>query len=247
MGLADPVPALARPAGDLGLHPAQAGRVAGLPADEGARQGEQGAAARELHQLGEPQDRAHGPVRRGGRAGGHLVHGAVLRALLPDRHAEGALEDRLPDRGGGAGAGHRALRLLRLALRQDRPQEDHDGRLPAGGDHLLPDLQGDDPLRKPGAGAASPRARRSRSRPATARCTSSRTRRRSTASATRCRTSSPSAASRSRPRRRRGRQAGHAHQRRHHRRLGRGQAGRGAQGARRSGDRRRPRRSTFRC
>ena len=45
LGLADPVPDLARPAGHLRLHPAQAERVAGLPADEVAGQGEQGAAA----------------------------------------------------------------------------------------------------------------------------------------------------------------------------------------------------------
>ena len=39
MGLADPVPGLARPAGVLGLHPAEAERVAGLPADEVGGQG----------------------------------------------------------------------------------------------------------------------------------------------------------------------------------------------------------------
>ena len=43
------------------------------------------------------------------------------------------------------------LHLLRLALRQDRPQADHDGGLPARGRDLLPDLPGHHALRQPGA------------------------------------------------------------------------------------------------
>ena len=39
---------------------------------------------------------------------------------------------------GRAGPGHRAVHLLRLAVRQDRPQEDHDGGLPAGGADYFP-------------------------------------------------------------------------------------------------------------
>ncbi len=46
VGLADPVPALPHPAGDLDLHPADAERVAGVPRDEEPGQGEQGAAQR---------------------------------------------------------------------------------------------------------------------------------------------------------------------------------------------------------
>ena len=137
---------------DLGLHPAQAERVAGVPRDEEPGQGEQGAAEGRLRQLVEPQDRAAGAVRRGGRAGRRLVHGAVLRAVLPDRDAEDRVEDGLRDHRRLAGAGDGPVRLLRLAVRQDRSQEDHDGRLPAGRAHLLPDLSGDDPLREPGAG-----------------------------------------------------------------------------------------------
>ena len=58
LGLADPVPDLAGAAGHLGLHPAEAERVAGLPRDEVAGEGEQGAAAGQLHELVEPEDRA---------------------------------------------------------------------------------------------------------------------------------------------------------------------------------------------
>ena len=43
------------------------------------------------------------------------------------------------------------LHRLRLALRQDRPQADHDGGLPARGRDLLPDLPGHHALRQPGA------------------------------------------------------------------------------------------------
>ena len=46
---------------------------------------------------------------------------------------------------------HAVLHRLRLALRQDRPQADHDGGLPARGGDLLPDLPGHHALRQPGA------------------------------------------------------------------------------------------------
>jgi hypothetical protein len=49
-----------------------------------------------------------------------------------DQHAG---RDRPADR-------HAVLRVLRLAVGQDRPQADHHRRLPAGGGDLFPDLQG---------------------------------------------------------------------------------------------------------
>ena len=52
LGLADPVPALARPAGDLRLHPAEAERVADLPEDEVGGEGEQEADPRQLRRTG---------------------------------------------------------------------------------------------------------------------------------------------------------------------------------------------------
>ena len=153
VGVADPVPALARPAGDLGLHPAEAERVADLPEDEVGGEGEQEADPGQLRELVEREDRAGRAVRRGRRPGRRLVHGPVLRAVLPDHDAEARLEDGVHHRGDRARDRHGAVRLLRLAVRQDRPQEDHDGRLPARRADLLPDLQGDDARREPRARA----------------------------------------------------------------------------------------------
>ena len=58
LGLAHSVPGVARPAGVLGLYPAQAQRIAGVQAHEGGRQGLEGAADRELPALPQQQIRA---------------------------------------------------------------------------------------------------------------------------------------------------------------------------------------------
>ena len=91
--------------------------------------------------MGQPQDRAHRPVRSCHRPGRGLVHGPVLRPVLPPEHPEGRpahLEraDRLV-----ADHRYRRLHLLRLAVGQDRPQADDPRRLPDRGDHLLPALR----------------------------------------------------------------------------------------------------------
>ena len=107
---------------------------------------------RSLRRVVECQDRDPGPVRRDrGRSRG-LVRRPVLRAVLPDPDPQGAGDDRADHDRGGAGARHALLHHLRLAVGQDRPQADHPGRLPAGGADVLPDLQGNYPLRQPEAG-----------------------------------------------------------------------------------------------
>ncbi|MFT3917723.1 MAG: MFS transporter [Anaeromyxobacteraceae bacterium] len=69
-------------------------------------------------------------LRRRRRPGGGLVHGHVLRALLPHADPQGRRADR--ERVGRHRARPRdaVLHPLRLALRQDRPQVDHHGGLP---------------------------------------------------------------------------------------------------------------------
>ena len=155
--------AVAHPAHLLGLHPAEAARVADIPADEGRGQGLEVAAHRQLPQVPEQQVRAARAARRHRRAGGGLVHGAVLRAVLPHHHAEARLRFGVHADRGVAADRHAVLHLLRLALGQDRPAEDHPGRLPDRRGHVLPAVRGPHALCEPGARGSSRRRRRSRS------------------------------------------------------------------------------------
>ena len=76
--------------------------------------------------------------------------------LYPDRHV--------------ADHRHAVLHLLRLAVRPDRPAEDHPGRLPDRGGHLLPAVRRADPLRQSGPRGVPGRRTRSRSRSITSTC-----------------------------------------------------------------------------
>ena len=74
----------------------------------------------------------------------------LTQTLKVERH------DRSDHDRGRARARHAVLHLLRLAVRQDRPQADHAAGLPARSDHLCADvahqyLQGHHALREPGA------------------------------------------------------------------------------------------------
>ena len=74
-------------------------RIARLPEDEGRGQDLQGAADRILRPVEEPEDRDPGADRPDRRPGRGLVHGPVLRAVLPDASAEGRWRHRQhPDR-----------------------------------------------------------------------------------------------------------------------------------------------------
>ena len=89
LGLAHSVPAVRHPAADLALHPAADAGEPGIPADEGGGRGLEGAAARGVRPVAQHQDRAHRAVRPRRRPGRRLVHGAVLRPVLPPEHSEG--------------------------------------------------------------------------------------------------------------------------------------------------------------
>ena len=95
LGLADPVPAVGAAADLLALPPAQAGRVTGLQEDQRGGEDLEGAADGSLRPVEQPQDRAPRAFRRDGWSGRGLVHRPVLRAVLPDDHAQGQLRDRL--------------------------------------------------------------------------------------------------------------------------------------------------------
>jgi len=98
----------------------------------------------------EQQVRPVGAAGRDCRAGRGLVHGAVLRPVLPDHHAQARLRQRLhPDRGVAADR-HAVLHRVRLAVGQDRPAQDHPGGLRYSGDHLLPAVRRADALHQPG-------------------------------------------------------------------------------------------------
>ena len=185
------------PARLLGLHPAQAARVAGVPEDEGRGQGLEVAADRQLPQVSEQQVRAARAARRHGRPGRGLVHGPVLRAVLPDHHAQARLRVGVHADRRIAADRHAVLHLLRLAVGPDRPAEDHHGRLPDRGGHVLPAVPGPHALRQPGArGILGEDADHGRG-DAIASSTSSSDRGASSPTATGSRTSSPSRACRS--------------------------------------------------
>ncbi len=90
-----------------------------------------------------------GADRRPGRG---LVRGPVLRAVLPDADAEGR---RRPPTylliAAALAIGTPFFVFFGWLSRQDRPQEDHHGRLPDRRADLLPAVQGADALRQPGA------------------------------------------------------------------------------------------------
>ena len=131
LGLAHPVLGIPDPADLLHLHPAQAGRVAGVQEDQERGDDLQVPSDRRLRQLEERQDRAAGAARchRGPRRG--LVHGSVLRAVLSSDHAQARLPDRVYAHRHLAGDRHAVLHLLWLAVGQDRAQEHHHGGVPA--------------------------------------------------------------------------------------------------------------------
>ena len=93
----------------------------------------------------ERQDRDPGAARRHRRRGGGVVRRTVLRAVLPDPDAEGACGRRADHDRDRACDRHAVLHPVRLAVRQDRPQADHDGGLCDRGADLLPDLRGASP------------------------------------------------------------------------------------------------------
>ena len=125
----------------LGLGPAEAEREPDLPEDEGRRQRLEVASDRQLHALSEQQIRAARVARRHRRPGRGVVHGAILRPVLPHHHAEARLRDRVyPDRH-LAVAGHAVLHRVRMAVRPDRPPEDHPGRMSDRCGHLLPAIR----------------------------------------------------------------------------------------------------------
>ena len=129
--LANSVPALGDPARGLDLDPAEAGRVAGLPAHEGGGPQLETAADGGLRAMGERQDRDPGSARRHRGRGGGLVRRTVLRPVLSHPDAESAGGDGAdPDRG-RASLGNAVFRAVRMAFRQDRPQAHHSHRLPA--------------------------------------------------------------------------------------------------------------------
>jgi MFS family permease len=67
----------------------------------------------------------------------YLVFEPVLGAVLPADGVQGGHADQRLHRGNWFGHRHPVARLLRLVVRQDRPQACHPGRLPACGTDLL--------------------------------------------------------------------------------------------------------------
>ena len=146
------VPAVVHPAGGLALHPRE--DAASRRCSPSSRRSGKASKNPLKESFANPvnlQLRAAGAVRRHGRAGRRLVHRPVLRADVPAERAQDRLEDGVHRGVHRAGPGDAAVPRVRLAVGSDRPQEDHAGRLRAGGADLRADLHGDEALRQPEA------------------------------------------------------------------------------------------------
>ncbi len=105
-------------AGPLRVDPHVDGGITAVQADEGGRPHFEGAAAGILRPVAESENRADRAVRPDGGAGGGVVHGAVLRAVLPDTGPEDRLRAGEPaDR---PGADHRHTVLYHIGALSDR-------------------------------------------------------------------------------------------------------------------------------
>ena len=111
----------------------------------------EGTTHRKLRQLEQREDRAARAAWRHRRPGRGVVHGPVLRAILPHHHAQARLPDGIHADRRFISDRHAVFHFLRLAIGQDRSQEHHHGRLLACGADLLPVVQRADPLRQPGS------------------------------------------------------------------------------------------------
>ncbi len=98
----------------------------------------EGATDRSVRPLGQSAFRPDRAVRGRRRSGRRLVHGPVLRTLLPREDPQGGWRDHQHPHRHRARDRHALLHLLRLAERQDRPQADHPRRLRARGGLLFP-------------------------------------------------------------------------------------------------------------
>src|SRR4029078_9200569 len=155
MGLAPGLPLLLLPLDHIGLHPAQTERIAGVPPHEGRGPWLTTSADRKLPALSEQQICAAGLAWSDSRPGRGLVHRSVLRALLPDHHAEVGLHHHLSFDRSVADYRYPLLYLLRVVFRPDWATEDHHGGLPDRGSHLFSALPCADALRQSGVRAVS--------------------------------------------------------------------------------------------
>ena len=99
-----------------------------------------------LRQMGEPQGRADRPVQHQRRAGGDLLRGAVLRAVLPDPVPEDGPRPGQHPADHQCGDRRAVLHLLRLAVGQGRAQTGADAGPAAGDRAVLPDVQDAQPI-----------------------------------------------------------------------------------------------------
>ena len=140
LGMAGAIPDFDRSGARLALHPPQDAGVPDLHAHQ--ERGDDVGAAPEggVHAMGQSEAGAGLALRSHGGAGRRLVHGAVLCAVLSPDHPECSRHVGQLHRRDGAPARDAVLRRVRMAVRSYRPQEDHDGGVPARSLELPADL-----------------------------------------------------------------------------------------------------------
>src|SRR5262249_5347825 len=136
----------------LALHSSQDAGIAHLPADQEHRDELRAAAEGCIYELAELQagvDFTAG-CDRGTRRG--LVHGSILRAVLPAVGLESEPAYRVHHRCLGHAVRNALLYFVRRPFRQNWTKKDHYGRVPSGRTDLLPDLSRDGSRRRQSRG-----------------------------------------------------------------------------------------------
>src|SRR6184192_2370400 len=143
LGLANPLPPLARPRGHFRVHPIEAAGNAPLHPAQGERPKFREAAQGGPCEPGQLEADSPRPVRRDRGTSGRMVHRSVPCAVLHAADPEGGPVHVERDHVRCPGARDTPLHRVRPPFRPNRTEENHDGRMPPGRRELCAPVRGD--------------------------------------------------------------------------------------------------------
>src|SRR5437867_3112898 len=132
MGLANPLPPLARPRGHFRVHPIEAAGDAPLLPAQGERPKFRETVEGGPCEPGQLEADSPRPVRRDRGTSGRMVHRSVPCAVLHAANPEGGPVHVERDHVRCPGARDTPLHRVRPPFRPNRTEENHDGRMPPG-------------------------------------------------------------------------------------------------------------------